>query len=290
MAKKIRFNMLMNNEPVRDINDLRNHFNIDDALAWYKEGLLIRWLNVRGLEKEAKALESLNQKNDLELAVAILGIFFPDMSEEEKNIATAHLQFFQNRLQKLAEQGKKKMDQNEIIAAYHADYDDLVESMLRKPNDYALIKAALKRIYLQYCSLFKLDFRRFFFIFQKECPLGLFALLANSDLRNLNLLRTEDYKLLLDMAEIWLDEHGTESLQQQPYCSWGGETDGYWKDIEPKGKQFLLLRMEEGNFVRSAGKNGEELSAQNVNGKFPIVDGIDYKSNNQFHLLIYLEV
>jgi hypothetical protein len=68
-----------------------------------------------------------------------------------------------------------------------------------------------------------------------------------------------------------------------------GDTQSYWKDIEPKDKKFMIIAMREGNFVRNAGKNGEELSAEDVNGKFPILDGIDYKSNNPDHEIGYLE-
>jgi len=76
----------------------------------------------------------------------------------------------------------------------------------------------------------------------------------------------------------------------KPYMFFSSETDGYWKDIEAKGKKYLIMKMEQGNFVRNAGKNGEELTAEDVNGKFIVLNGIDYKSNNEKDLLIYLEV
>ncbi len=69
-----------------------------------------------------------------------------------------------------------------------------------------------------------------------------------------------------------------------------GKTDNYWKDLEPKCKKFMIISMQEGNFVRNSAKQGEELSASDVNGKFPILKGIDYKSNNPAQILIYIEV
>ena len=48
--------------------------------------------------------------------------------------------------------------------------------------------------------------------------------------------------------------------------------------------------MVNGNFVRNFGKSGEELKVDDVNGKFPILDGIDYKSNSSTHALVYMEV
>jgi hypothetical protein len=75
-----------------------------------------------------------------------------------------------------------------------------------------------------------------------------------------------------------------------PVKSFAGATDSYWKDIEPKGKQFLVIKMGDGDFIRNSGKNGEELKASDINGQFLILNGIDYKSNNASHQLIYMEI
>jgi hypothetical protein len=48
--------------------------------------------------------------------------------------------------------------------------------------------------------------------------------------------------------------------------------------------------MEEGNFIRNIGNNGEELNAEAINKEFLILDGIDYKSNNADHALIYMVI
>lgn len=69
-----------------------------------------------------------------------------------------------------------------------------------------------------------------------------------------------------------------------------GETDRYWKDIEAAGQTFMIISMEEGNKVRNSGANGEELSADDVNGKFIFTNGIDYMSNSDSDKLIYMEV
>ena len=69
-----------------------------------------------------------------------------------------------------------------------------------------------------------------------------------------------------------------------------GVTDGYWKDLEPENKKYMIISIAKGDFVRSAGKRGEELGYDDVYGYFPILDGIDYKSNDSSHELLYLEV
>ena len=52
----------------------------------------------------------------------------------------------------------------------------------------------------------------------------------------------------------------------------------------------MILSMERGNYIRPAGQSGQDLAADNVNGKFLILDGIDYKSNSQTQKLLYMEV
>lgn len=69
-----------------------------------------------------------------------------------------------------------------------------------------------------------------------------------------------------------------------------GKTDEYWKDLEPKGKTFMIISIESGNILRNAGANGEELTADDINGKFIFTNGIDYKSNSDSDKLIYMEI
>ena len=69
-----------------------------------------------------------------------------------------------------------------------------------------------------------------------------------------------------------------------------GVTDGYWKDLETKGKKYMIISMGLGDFVRSAGLQGGDLASTDIENKFVIVDGIDYKSNSASRQLLYMEV
>ena len=69
-----------------------------------------------------------------------------------------------------------------------------------------------------------------------------------------------------------------------------GKTDAYWKDIEPRGKTFMIISMKEGKKLRNAGVTGEEMTAEAINEKFIFTDGIDYMSNSDSDDLIYMEV
>ena len=72
--------------------------------------------------------------------------------------------------------------------------------------------------------------------------------------------------------------------------TFAGDTDSYWKDLEPKGKKYMIISMVSGDYVRSAGMQGGDKSSTDVNKKFVILDGIDYKSNSSSRTLVYMEV
>ena len=55
MAKTIKFNLILDNYPVRNIEGMQEHFSIEDMLKYFKNGLLLRWLKVREYEKEYDA-------------------------------------------------------------------------------------------------------------------------------------------------------------------------------------------------------------------------------------------
>ena len=80
------------------------------------------------------------------------------------------------------------------------------------------------------------------------------------------------------------------SMLESNLCSFAGITDGYWKDLEPKGKKYMIISMDTGDYVRSAGNRDEEFSSSDVKERFLIVDGIDYKRNSANHALLYMEV
>lgn len=48
MSKTIKFNLICDGNPVRNIEDLRDNFSIEDVLKVFHNGLLVRWLGVRG--------------------------------------------------------------------------------------------------------------------------------------------------------------------------------------------------------------------------------------------------
>ena len=47
MTKTIKFNLVIDGNAVRTIEDLQNNFVLDDVIKYYHNGLLKKWLQVR---------------------------------------------------------------------------------------------------------------------------------------------------------------------------------------------------------------------------------------------------
>lgn len=87
-----------------------------------------------------------------------------------------------------------------------------------------------------------------------------------------------------------IEEYDLQEKLGENLISFAGVTDGYWKDLEPKGKDYMIISMGSGDYVRSAGVSGGDLSTYDITNKFVIVNGIDYKSNTATNQLLYMEV
>lgn len=391
MTKAIKFNLLLDKHPVRDLTDLRANFNLDDLLTAYHSQVLHRWLEVRGLSAEFSQLQEIASSDELTIARALCQLFHADISEADIQTAVYPFEFREQQLQRLEALANQQFQRNAVIKSYHAGYEQLCVDMLEKAEDYPFLKAAVNTLLADYEQLFRVDFDLFFSLFIEKSPLTVFTMLANEAYRQSGLFDKERKEIAFskiprrneigktrkyqkDTHGIWekitdqkvcvtkinatsssvkkengssaamfgrlsqisstdyienassssvkikenggTDEYlGTQGIGlifnglsfysnsssdyieyelllpvQSSYRSYAGATEGYWKDLEPKGTKCLILKMEAGNFVRNASKNGEELNAEAVNKEFLILDGIDYKSNNANHAFIYLVI
>ena len=59
--------------------------------------------------------------------------------------------------------------------------------------------------------------------------------------------------------------------------------------FENTGK-YMIISMEPGDFVKGTEDKNQGLKAEDVNGKFPILEGLQYNSKSPEHILYYIEV
>ena len=75
MAKTIKFNLICDNTPVRTIEDLQNNFSIEDVLNYYRNGLLCRWLEVRGYDEQLKKVKAIRATDSMDIIKELITIF-----------------------------------------------------------------------------------------------------------------------------------------------------------------------------------------------------------------------
>lgn len=359
MAKTIKFNLICDGYPVRTVEDLQNHFSVEDVLDYYQNGLLQRWLRVRGYERELMDVSDITSKEPMEIVKQLIRIFDVAADEEVVEEEIYMLQFLRERDARLARYEQRSYHAGSILQGYSDRYNQLINTIRANPTNSSLIKACLKEISMDFSWIFRLDHRRFFYAaLYDQSPLIIMCLLMSEGFRryylpeevsgeqdkgeantgvgsaitggdaniaNMHTIlssvltapsvianfestaksetdnpgsqaevntckdnsdRNEMYKTICSMLQDsrWVDGLG-DSLRV-----YAGSTKEYWKDLEPKGKKYMILKMEPRNFIRSAGVDGQELSDTDINFKFPILDGIDYKSNYPDDRLLYMEV
>ena len=194
-----------------------------------------------------------------------------------------------------------------IICEYRYRYQQLVNDILFYTCDAAKIKANITIMTEDFTwamELFHKDF--FWYLWSFQNILGIMCLLMNDISRDYYLPEmTENCSRPLSLIEI-IPKQNKEAMYNticQIIDTWpikqilgtelktfSGNTDGDWKVLEPKGKRFMILKMEHGDFICPLQEIGRDLSWDDIFHKFIILDGIRYKSNDASHELLYMEV
>ena len=305
MAKTIKFNLICDEKPVRTIEDLQSNFSIEDVLDYYNNKLLHRWLSVRGYNSELEAGSAITSNDPMEIIKELIRIF--DVSTDEKKVEESiyMLKYLDERKELCAIYEQENYKAKSIIDDYEAGYRQLVDGILENPSDVAIIKANIAEIASNYAWILKLNHRNLFYVLREKSVLAVMCLLMNEKSRNYYLpveLTEEDGPVPLDTAKnadkkamfeyicLMIKRSDFTTTLEGNLVSFSGMTDGYWKDLEPKGKRYMIVSMGDGDYVRSAGHSGGDLSSADILNKFVIVDGVDYKSNSDTRKLLYMEV
>lgn len=320
MAKTIKFNLNCDDKPVRTIEDLQNNFCIEDILKYYNNQLLHRWLNVRGYKKEYDEVSAIIDKEPIEIIKKLIAIF--QVESDEKKVAESiyMLEYLEEdkQLNALYDNGVRQT--RKIIDDYEAGYRARVRDIFDNPDDIARIKASLTDMIQNYRYLLRLNYRKLFYVLEKKSKLAVMCLLMKEELREYylpvsrveNELATELIGTALknsytipksldaeaDSDKMQMYQRICSMIKKKEFAtelgdnlhSFSGKTDGYWKNLEPKGKNYMIISMEQGNYVRSAGVSGGDLGYSDILNKFIITDGIDYESNSDTAVLLYMEV
>lgn len=306
MAKAIKFNLICDGVPVRTIEDLQDNFSIEDILAYYENGLLHRWLNVRGYRKEYDEVTGITSKEPIEIIKSLITIFHVESDEKKIEESIYILEYLNERKELNTLYDKGKRETRAIIDDYEVGYRACVREILENPDNVAKIKASIAELVENYGYLLQLNHRKLFLVMKEKSYLAVMCMLMNEQMRKFYLPvitvspengevtddteTNDDKKIMYKQICGMISEHEFTEKLGDNLLVFAGQTDGYWKDLEPKGKKYMILSMASGNYVRSSGASGGDLGYKDIYNQFVITDGIDYKSNSSTQKLLYMEV
>jgi len=277
-VKPIKFNLIIHDKPIRNLDDLRNNFNIEDILDAYKTGLLKRWLDVQELTEESEKVDKIGEittegkgddisyevKNPVKAAKELAKIF-GYKGEKELKEAAYIFEFREKEKKELQKYEELKKQKKEVIENYHEKYDELVAELEMHGNNYEVVKSRIEEIYKKYEKLFLLDVKRFYEHFKKMHPLVILGILAN---KNMRLIIEKEY----DIKKIYKDLDVLDLIKIR-----NSTTDAFYekwrKDPDPNQPGVKTI---------NTANELQELIKTNIN-----VLILDYPDNVEFNGYVY---
>lgn len=293
MAKTIKFNLICDGKPIRTIEDLQENFCIEDVLKYYHNGLLQRWLDVRSYKDEHAKVAAIASNKDMDVIKELIQIFAVEMDAKKIEEGIYMLEFLQEKEVLYEAYQKDGFKVKSIVDDYAAGYRQLVDGIVENPQDAAKIKANIAEMVNSYQWVLDLDYRNLFWKLRAFSPLAAMCLLMNEGTRRYYLpapneeMNSDKQQMYNSLEDIVVNNIGL--LGDNLYC-FNGATEAYWKDVEANGKKYMILDIGLKDYVRAAGVKDGDMGREDVLGKFPILDGIDYKSNTTRTALLYMEV
>lgn len=290
MSKTIKFNLIVDGKNIRTLEDLKENFNIDDVYDLYERGILKKWLDVRGYKEESERLDALIAAKPNNISAIIIGLIkvFAPLDQDFNPQEEAYAQIFRVIKQARVEEAKRnEYEHNHVIEQYHLDYEMLKESIIVNCDNFDYIKICIKEISEKFAELFRLDYRKFFFDNVERAPLAVFAVLMNEELRNIFL---KDEFINRRLNTLYSDNSVLLKIKNNLKV-FKGTTQGMWQYLGEADQKNLVIRLSNGACrVGERRADNIDLSAEEINGTYKILQGLLFKSTSASLEVVYLEV
>lgn len=291
MAKTIKFNLILDGNPVRTLEGLRENFSIEDILGYYEKDILARWLKVRGFEKEYDAVVKIDKEETIKNKIRQLIEIFDVEADEavvEENLEIIAYENLYRELNSIYAQ--EAYDKAMVIEDYHSGYDKLVNYLIENKDNMSVLKASAQFLEREYYELFKLDNKALYTRLLSDAPKAIFAILMLEPFRKIWLEESEQNMLLATMRKTILLRDRAKEILGDDLKIVKRDTDGVFDEIVCKDKTVMVVAIDPSAYVRNCENFGEKLSLSEVNGKLPLLKGLMYNCTYDTKELLYLEV
>lgn len=195
MAKIPKFNLTMDGELVRSIEELQNNFSIDDILDHFESKRLHKWLKSRGFTDYLTKVEAIEYDDKTAIIKPLMDIFEIDYSDEDLSDILDQLKYVPTTASHTAlvpvTTAQADSDKfpvaplsKEVSGSVNLDYesqkyDELVNEIINDPENLELIKKNIDLLACKYYAFYSRDALNLFYKLSKHSHLALFAILDN---------------------------------------------------------------------------------------------------------------
>ena len=306
MIKNIKFFIQVNGYSIRSLGELEEQFHLQDVLALYRKGVLLRWLIAHNFEEKRHELELIpSGLSDIEAAKALIEIFCPHLPKESIQESIYPLLFLEEQKKQIETVHDSEEKWDKIINGYHDSYLQLKNDIFEHAFDFPFLSEASLQLVNKYWKLVELEEPLFSNTMFEMAP-GIFFSLLSFNILNDNIkkkatthinkclcsnIESEDaaVSLLLKGVKKDIVSQDRDALSKGSLTFIKKTTHESWDDIiQETERKILVLYLGKGDFVRSR-ITREELDSDTVNSNFPILDGLDYKGLRNSPL-VYMDV
>lgn len=291
MAKTIKFNLILDDYPVRNLEGLQKHFSIEDMLKYFRNGLLLRWLEVREYKKQYDAVVKIKEdESNKDIIKNLIEIFDMEIEENQIEKSIKILDYIEDEKKKNTIYREDRYEKKKIIGDYHSGYSGVIDHMVENKDNMALLKADAIEIEKEYLGLFELDFKDLYYRLADKAPKAVLAMLTRDVFRNKWLGENVPASITDNMRTHILPTSKIKSILGDDLKIVKRDTQAMWDPIERPEVEVMVLQIAVGTFVKNAGAFSEKLSYLDINDKCVKLKGLEYQCNNAGYELLYMEV
>ena len=256
MAKIPKFNLTMDGELVRSIEELQNNFSVDDILNHFESKRLHKWLKSRGFTDYLTKVEAIDYDDKTAIIKPLMDIFEIDYSDEDLSDILDQLKYVPTTANHtaLVPVTTAQADSNkfpvaplskEVSGSANLDYEsqkynELVNEIINDPENLELIKKNIDLLASKYYAFYSRDALYLFYKLSKHSHLALFAILDNpnaikpylpffgkedysssSYMNRIEYPRGDNFNIDGDIAELDIPDHFTtlfEEIAEDVFC------------------------------------------------------------------------
>lgn len=296
MAKTIKFNLILDNYPVRNLEGLQEHFSIEDMLHYFSNGLLLRWLDVRGYQSQFDAVSAIDpEKGVRAVVVELIRIFEIKAETEDVEKGIRILGYLEEEKELNAIYRENAFAKKQVIDDYHVGYESLIAHMEEFCDDMAILKADAIQLEREYLALFALDYGALYYRLEESAPKAVFAILTRDAFRDYwigkgDITRWDSGDIYNSIKQNLLPAGKVKAILGDDLKIVKRNTEAMWDPIERPEVKLMVIAINNGTFVKNAGEFSEKLGAGDINQKFVKFNGLEYQCNNEAYELMYMEV